>query len=62
MDLEDLLDGAVNIVLAGRLAVEDFDGERPAGDCEFWRAAVEVGKLGGGDGEVSGEISVRLRR
>ena len=34
MDLEDLLDGAVDVVLARRLAVEDLDRERSSGDGE----------------------------
>ena len=32
VDLQDLLDGTVDVVFAWRLAVEDFDGESPAGN------------------------------
>ena len=45
MDLQDLLDGAVDIVLARRLRVEDLDRERPARDGERGRVAIEGREL-----------------
>ena len=45
MDLQDLLDGAVDIVLARRLRVEDLDRESTTRDGEAWCIAIEVGEL-----------------
>lgn len=46
MNLKDLLDGAVDVVLARRLAVEDFDRESATRDREERGRAVEVRELG----------------
>lgn len=45
VDLESLLDGAVDVVLAGRLAEEDVDGEGSTGDREARSVVVELGEL-----------------
>ena len=42
MDLQDLLDGAVDIVLARRLRVEDLDREGTSGDREARRVTIEL--------------------
>ena len=45
MDLEHLLHGAVDVVLARRLGVEGFDGESTTGDGEAGRVAIELREL-----------------
>ncbi len=57
MDLQDLLDGAVDVVLARRLRVEGLDRERPPGDGERRRIPIERREL-----QEQGWQSVQLRR
>lgn len=45
MDLEDLFHGAVYVIFAGSLCVEDFDGESPTRDIERWSVAIETREL-----------------
>jgi len=45
MDLEDLLDGRVDVILARRFAVEDLDGEGSTRDGEGWSSTVELREL-----------------
>lgn len=57
MDLKDLLDRAINIVLARGLAMEYLDREGSAWDCKGGRISIELGELlgihgGGGDDKL----------
>lgn len=45
MNLENLLDGAVNVILTRRFAVERLDRECSAGNCELRCVAEEIRKL-----------------
>jgi len=45
VDLKNLLDSAIDIILAGRLAMEDLDRESTTWDGERWSGTVKVGKL-----------------
>jgi hypothetical protein len=45
MDLQDLLDGAIHVILARGPTVESFDGERSTGNCVVRRLAKELGEL-----------------
>lgn len=45
MNLEDLLDSAVNVVFAWRLGMEYVDGEGTSGNGICWRDSVERGEL-----------------
>lgn len=45
MNLEDLLDSAVNIVFTGRLRMEHFDRKSPTGNGICWSISVECGEL-----------------
>ena len=42
VNLEYLLDRAIDVVFAGRLGVESLDGERATGDGEAGSVAVEL--------------------
>ncbi|SRR5258708_1170083 len=45
VDLEHLLDGAVNVVLARRFGGEDFDWEGSTRDGEYGGVSVKVGEF-----------------
>lgn len=45
VDLERLLDGAIDVVFAGRLAEEDVDWEGTTRDREAGSVVVELGEL-----------------
>ena len=45
MDLQYLLDGAVYVVLAWRLGMEDFNGEGSTRDGEDGGVAIKVGEF-----------------
>lgn len=45
MDLQDLLDGAIYVIFAWRLGVEDLDWECTSRNVEAWRVAVERGEF-----------------
>ena len=45
MNLEDLLDSAVNVVFTGRLRMKHFDGESTTRNGICWRISIERGEL-----------------
>jgi hypothetical protein len=45
MDLEDLLDGRVNVIFARAFGVEGLDRERSTRDGEAWCRAIEIAEL-----------------
>lgn len=45
MDLEDLFHGAVYVIFAWSLCVENFDGESPTRDVKGWSVAIEAREL-----------------
>ena len=63
MDLEHLLHGAVDVVLARRLGVVSLNGECTTGDGEAGRVAIELRELlgvhGGGSDD---EFQIATRR